>query len=124
MEAHGCSFDALNDTAGGVALLKDLATLGQLTFVNGLAHQFLPQGFTALLLVEESHLSIHTWPELGYTVLDIVSCKAMSKQMCTNFEEATRLVWDAKRLTLSLDIVVLAMHEREDTSQWLLLDNA
>eukprot|EP00929_Paragymnodinium_shiwhaense_P122598 TRINITY_DN9547_c0_g1_i1.p1 TRINITY_DN9547_c0_g1~~TRINITY_DN9547_c0_g1_i1.p1 ORF type:complete len:938 (-),score=238.01 TRINITY_DN9547_c0_g1_i1:515-3328(-) len=90
IEAHGCGFDALNDTAGGLALLEDLAQIGHLTYVNGMGHQFLPQGFTALLLVEESHLSIHTWPELGYTVLDIVSCKAMNAEMQRGFAEATR----------------------------------
>ncbi|CAE7263814.1 speE, partial [Symbiodinium sp. CCMP2456] len=76
-EASGCSPDLLNDIPVTGRLLRRLATLGDLTVLGHLEHKFHPQGVTALLLVSESHLSIHTWPERGYAVVDVVSCKAL-----------------------------------------------
>ena len=37
-------------------------------------HQFTPQGVTGILSIAESHISIHTWPELGYAAADIFTC--------------------------------------------------
>jgi len=42
-------------------------------------HKFQPQGMTGVVLLAESHLSIHTWPEINYVAIDIFTCgqKAM-----------------------------------------------
>ena len=37
-------------------------------------HQFTPQGISVVAVLAESHLSIHTWPELGYAALDVYTC--------------------------------------------------
>lgn len=37
-------------------------------------HKFYPQGVTGVVIVAESHLSIHTWPEFGYAAIDIFTC--------------------------------------------------
>lgn len=37
-------------------------------------HAFAPQGVTGVLLLEESHVSIHTWPEKGYAAVDFYTC--------------------------------------------------
>lgn len=37
-------------------------------------HKFSPQGITGFILLAESHISIHTWPEFGYIAVDIFSC--------------------------------------------------
>jgi S-adenosylmethionine decarboxylase proenzyme len=37
-------------------------------------HKFEPQGVTGLLLIAESHLSVHTWPEHGYAAVDLYTC--------------------------------------------------
>ena len=37
-------------------------------------HKFNPHGVTAIVLIAESHLSVHTWPEHGYAALDIFTC--------------------------------------------------
>jgi S-adenosylmethionine decarboxylase len=37
-------------------------------------HQFEPHGVSAVYLLRESHLSVHTWPEYGYVALDIFAC--------------------------------------------------
>jgi S-adenosylmethionine decarboxylase len=38
------------------------------------SHKFHPQGVTALGLLSESHISIHTWPEHGYAAADVFTC--------------------------------------------------
>ncbi|MEM2995724.1 MAG: adenosylmethionine decarboxylase [Candidatus Bathyarchaeia archaeon] len=42
--------------------------------VSSSFHQFEPQGVSAVYLLSESHLSIHTWPEHCYAALDIFTC--------------------------------------------------
>ena len=37
-------------------------------------HHFSPQGVSGVVVIAESHLSIHTWPEYGYAAIDIFTC--------------------------------------------------
>lgn len=37
-------------------------------------HRFVPHGVSGVVVISESHLSIHTWPELGYAAIDIYTC--------------------------------------------------
>ncbi len=37
-------------------------------------HKFSPQGVSGVVIISESHLSIHTWPELGYAAVDVFTC--------------------------------------------------
>lgn len=49
------------------------------------SHKFEPQGVTALYLLTESHLSIHTWPETGYAAVDLFTCGANSPEEAVKF---------------------------------------
>lgn len=44
------------------------------TVLNVATHKFVPQGCTAIVMIAESHLSIHTWPEFGYAAVDVFTC--------------------------------------------------
>ncbi len=55
-------------------LLK-VAELAGATVVNDCFHRFSPQGVSGVVVIAESHLSIHTWPECGYAALDFFTCK-------------------------------------------------
>ena len=90
IEARGCQSKALNHTEGASDLLHRMAALGGLTPLWGRSHQFEPQGVTALLMVSESHLGLHTWPEWGYAVLDVVSCKAIDAAASESMLDAVR----------------------------------
>jgi len=46
----------------------------QLTLVGECFHQFEPQGVTGTVLLAESHLAIHTWPEHGFVSVDVYVC--------------------------------------------------
>jgi len=52
----------------------------QLTKVNESFKQFEPIGVTGFILLEESHVSIHTWPEHQFAAIDIFSCRAFDQQ--------------------------------------------
>ena len=42
-------------------------------------HRFPPEGVSGVVVISESHLSIHTWPEFGYMALDIFTCGEASR---------------------------------------------
>ena len=44
------------------------------TIVQSVFHRFSPHGVTGVVVVAESHLSIHTWPEYGYAAVDFFTC--------------------------------------------------
>lgn len=74
LELYGCSSACLNDLALIKQALKDAATRANATLLSQIEHQFHPQGVTALALLAESHISIHTWPEAGYAAVDVFTC--------------------------------------------------
>jgi len=75
IELGGCSPESLNDAALARALVKEVAALSGSTLLQTLAHRFSPQGVTAIGLLAESHVSIHTWPERGAAAVDLMTCR-------------------------------------------------
>jgi len=64
----------LNDERYLRAALKEAAERAGGTVLDVTSHKFTPQGVTALALLSESHISIHTWPEHGYSAVDVFTC--------------------------------------------------
>ena len=56
------------------ALCLDAVRDAGLTVVGNSFHQFEPQGVTGAVILAESHLAIHTWPEMGSVTLDVYVC--------------------------------------------------
>lgn len=64
--------------------IEDPKELGELLFeaakkagntpLNFAFHKFQPQGITGVLLLAESHIAVHSWPELNYLAVDIFTC--------------------------------------------------
>lgn len=50
------------------------AELAGATIVGDVFHKFTPQGVSGAIVIAESHLSIHTWPEYRYAALDLFTC--------------------------------------------------
>lgn len=79
LELYGCPFAVLDNEE----LVREAVTRAAGTaccHVLGLSsHKFSPQGVTAVALLQESHLSIHTWPERGYAAADIFTCGQPAK---------------------------------------------
>ena len=74
VEYEGCDPDLLDDETRIRALMREAAKAAGATEVAVVFHRFSPQGVTGVVVVEESHLSIHTWPEHGYASVDFYTC--------------------------------------------------
>lgn len=78
LELKGVSPKLLDDLSfiqkGMVKAVKD----GGGTFVSDSFHKFEPIGVSGIILVAESHVSIHTWPESEYAALDVFTCGEFS----------------------------------------------
>ncbi len=77
-ELMGCSFDTLNDEKKIKEAMLNASAAAKFTILDILIKKFDPQGVTALLLLSESHFSIHTWPEIGYAAVDMFTCSKHS----------------------------------------------
>lgn len=74
VEYGGCDRETLDDIERIEVLLRRAAEEAGATVVAAVFHPFSPQGITGVVVVEESHLSIHTWPEHGYAAVDFYTC--------------------------------------------------
>jgi len=74
MELYRCDYEKLNDESFLRCTLNRAAKLANATVLNLISNKFEPQGVTAIALLAESHISIHTWPESYYSAVDIFTC--------------------------------------------------
>ena len=74
LELYKCDYEKLNDESFLRCTLNNAAKLANAKVLNLLSNKFEPQGVTAIALLAESHLSIHTWPEERYSAVDIFTC--------------------------------------------------
>lgn len=74
VDLHGCPNGLLDDHDLVRDRLKETTERFGLTLLNIVSNKFEPQGVTAVGLLAESHMSIHTWPEHGYAAVDIFTC--------------------------------------------------
>ena len=74
LELHGCNAAILNDPDALKELLRTAVLRGRGTIVTEVFHMFSPQGVSGVVVIAESHVAIHTWPENGYAAVDIFSC--------------------------------------------------
>ncbi|MBW1992739.1 MAG: adenosylmethionine decarboxylase [Deltaproteobacteria bacterium] len=74
LELYGCDQDKINSRKFLHKLVKSAVKIAGLTNLGSRFHQFEPQGVTGFTLLAQSHISLHTWPEFGYLVLDIFTC--------------------------------------------------
>ena len=74
LDLYNCNFLKLNDESFIRCTLNNAAKLANAKVLDLISNKFEPQGVTAIALLAESHLSIHTWPESNYSAIDIFTC--------------------------------------------------
>lgn len=74
-DVYRCNPDTLSFIPSVKTLLNAIVEELQLTKVNESYKQFEPIGVTGFVLLEESHVSIHSWPEHQFAAVDIFSCR-------------------------------------------------
>ena len=86
LELYGCNRDKLNDELYLRCQLNSAAKLAKASVLNIVSNKFEPFGVTAIALLAESHLSIHTWPESYYSAIDIFTCgRNMKPKLASQF---------------------------------------
>ena len=76
LELYDCPAGLLDDRVFVRDVIREAARAAGSTLLNEVQHKFEPQGVTALGLLAESHISVHTWPEGGYAAADVFTCGA------------------------------------------------
>ena len=74
LELFDCDFDAISSLETVKSALVEAAKRAHATIVDVVFHEFNPFGISGVVVIAESHLSIHTWPEHRYAAVDIFSC--------------------------------------------------
>ena len=73
-EFFECDPNILNNSEKIEKLMIDAALECGATIVQKCFHMFSPHGVSGVVIIAESHLAIHTWPELGYAAVDLFTC--------------------------------------------------
>lgn len=73
-EMYGCEFELLNDIKRVEENMVKAALEAGAEVREFVFHKFSPQGVSGVVIISESHLAIHTWPELGYAAVDVFTC--------------------------------------------------
>lgn len=74
VEFHDCDPHIVGLVDHVETLMLEAAAKSGATIVNSCFHQFSPYGVSGVVVIAESHLAIHTWPEYGYCAVDLFTC--------------------------------------------------
>ena len=66
--------EGLDDEARIQKAFRDCVTACGATLLHIHTHKFSPQGVSGVAVLAESHISVHTWPEIGYGAFDVFMC--------------------------------------------------
>ena len=74
VEFTGCNADVLNDVSAIEKSMIEAAQIAGATVISSNFHHFSPWGVSGVVVIQESHLAIHTWPEYQYASVDLFTC--------------------------------------------------
>ena len=74
LELNDCPQSLLLEQATLETALVDAANAAGATVVKPVFHQFSPHGLSGVVVIAESHIAVHTWPEHRYAAIDIFTC--------------------------------------------------
>lgn len=74
LEFSGCDPDRLRKVRGVRSAMMEAARRADGTIVRAVFHSFSPWGVSGVVVISESHLTIHTWPEHQFAAVDVFSC--------------------------------------------------
>ena len=74
LDVYDCTFDQLNSVHFLRSIFTKAILKSKMTILNEYTHKFSPCGVTLLFALAESHVSCHSWPELGCLSADFFTC--------------------------------------------------
>lgn len=88
VEYYDCEPDIINNRDRVREIMLNAAECAKATIVTDVFHTFSPHGVSGVVVIAESHVAIHTWPEHGYAAVDIFSCSPnLNRTMIQNHLE-------------------------------------
>lgn len=96
IELYGCNSKKINDTQLVESTLLKAAQIANLSVVNTTIHHFNPIGVSGVIVIKESHIAIHTWPEHNYVALDFFTCN--SSYELTEAIEHIKCAFEAQKM--------------------------
>ena len=109
VELRDCNKKLLNDIEKTSDFMVSAAKEARATVIGAHFHEFSPHGISGVVIIAESHLSIHTWPEYGYAAVDVFTCgdvlepSVAANYLIQKFESTNPSVIEVRRGILSLD---------------------
>lgn len=91
-EFHDCDRAILNNPRALRRIMRQAVKAGGCTICGDRFHQFSPHGVSGIVLISESHMAIHTWPEHAYAAIDFFTCK-----LDTDIEASAAVLADGLR---------------------------
>jgi spermidine synthase len=127
VEFMNCDPKIMNDVAG---IERDMVAAAQkagATVINSTFHHFSPWGVSGVVVIQESHLAIHTWPEYGYAAVDLFTCGEMDAWISFDhlkecFGSTSYSAIEMKRGSVNLltrnDFDMTSMRQRSIDADW------
>ena len=84
-ELWGCDFDKLNDVGQIERIFVDAALKSGAEVREVAFHKFAPQGVSGVVIISESHLTIHSFPEHGYASIDVYTCGDLDPNIAADY---------------------------------------
>jgi S-adenosylmethionine decarboxylase len=108
VELYGCNRTLLDEPNHSERILVEAVNRSGATVIKPFFHHFSPHGVSGVVVIAESHVAIHTWPEFGYCAVDIFTCgnqvdtDLIFEHIRTEFQAREVSVMEVKRGTLNL----------------------
>jgi S-adenosylmethionine decarboxylase proenzyme len=108
IEFYNCDREVLNDEKAITKLFLEAARKAKATVVEQVFHKFNPHGVSGVVVISESHLAVHTWPEYGYAAVDVFTCGTeidpwvAQKYIAEGLQSENSTAIEMKRGTLNL----------------------
>lgn len=108
IEFYNCDREILNDEKVITKLFVEAARKAKATVVEQVFHKFNPHGVSGVVVISESHLAVHTWPEYGYAAVDVFTCGTeidpwvAQKYIAVGLKSENSTAIEMKRGTLNL----------------------
>lgn len=74
IELYQCNVEKIDSQEFLEAKLCEAAEIAGATIVNSTFHRFSPYGVSGVVVIQESHFAVHSWPEHAYTAIDLFTC--------------------------------------------------
>ncbi len=87
-ELFDCNELHLNDVKKVEEVMMAAAELSSATIIKPFFHKFSPFGISGVIVIAESHFTIHTWPEYGYAAVDVFTCGDLEYQKAVDYIKA------------------------------------